>query len=281
MPFDDTTFNPTNPTVSVSSNNTNMLGLLSAGSNLAGSIVNGIVTAQQNKKARQFEQQQTNLKYQRDLEQWNRSNEYNTPSAQMARYEAAGLNKNLIYGQGTPGNTATSTPSYQTVSAKFGIPQIHGFDLINAYQDFRSRQEDIKYKTAAAYDMQNRANISNISQYLKPYEFEYLTGENWAYRDKTKQGLYDYNLDAKNLSLREKENNINRIIADVENKKAQTKLTTEKGFWASTKNRFFGETNTNIDKDSYLERLITDAFGVTIEKLLKGTKLAQQTILNP
>jgi len=33
-----------------------------------------------------------------------KQNEYNTPANQMARYKQAGLNPNLIYGQGNPGN---------------------------------------------------------------------------------------------------------------------------------------------------------------------------------
>lgn len=40
--------------------------------------------------------------------------EYNTPANQMARFQAAGLNPNLIYGQGNPGNQ----PAAQT-SAEF------------------------------------------------------------------------------------------------------------------------------------------------------------------
>lgn len=44
-----------------------------------------------------------------NLEMWNLQNAYNTPQAQMKRFEEAGLNPNLIYGQGTPGN-ATSAP---------------------------------------------------------------------------------------------------------------------------------------------------------------------------
>lgn len=51
--------------------------------------------------------------YSKDLEQWNRQNEYNLPINQMRRYEDAGLNPNLIYGQGDNGN-AKSSPSYPT-----------------------------------------------------------------------------------------------------------------------------------------------------------------------
>lgn len=50
--------------------------------------------------------------------QWNRKmvreqNEYNSPAQQMARYRAAGLNPNLIYGQGNSGNQ--SAPVSQVV----------------------------------------------------------------------------------------------------------------------------------------------------------------------
>lgn len=44
-----------------------------------------------------------------NLNMWNLQNEYNSPQAQMKRYEEAGLNPALIYSQGNPGN-ATSAP---------------------------------------------------------------------------------------------------------------------------------------------------------------------------
>lgn len=55
--------------------------------------------------------------YQRDVAMWNLENEYNSPRSQMERYQAAGLNPNLIYSQGTPGNS-TGTP-------KFNAPEIN------------------------------------------------------------------------------------------------------------------------------------------------------------
>lgn len=45
-----------------------------------------------------------------NLEQWNRENEYNTPSAQLARLKNAGLNPNLIYGNGSAVTTSASSP---------------------------------------------------------------------------------------------------------------------------------------------------------------------------
>ncbi len=48
---------------------------------------------------------------------WNMQNAYNTPAQQMARFKDAGLNPNLIYGKGTPGNaeqiTGAKAPDYE------------------------------------------------------------------------------------------------------------------------------------------------------------------------
>lgn len=45
--------------------------------------------------------------YQRNLQQWNLENAYNSPAAQMQRFAEAGLNPNLIYGQN---NYAANSP---------------------------------------------------------------------------------------------------------------------------------------------------------------------------
>lgn len=47
-----------------------------------------------------------------NLRLWREQAAYNTPANQMARYQAAGLNPNLIYSQGNPGNM-TSSPTMQ------------------------------------------------------------------------------------------------------------------------------------------------------------------------
>lgn len=58
------------------------------------------------------------LAYQRSIEQWNLQNAYNTPSAQMSRFAAGGLNPNLIYGQGSAGN-ANDKPEYRAAEQNF------------------------------------------------------------------------------------------------------------------------------------------------------------------
>jgi len=63
--------------------------------------------AQANKDLAAF-QADANQKY------LNQQNEYNSPKNQMARFQSAGLNPNLIYGQGSPGNQ-TSPLSYPDI----------------------------------------------------------------------------------------------------------------------------------------------------------------------
>lgn len=46
-----------------------------------------------------------------NIEQWHRENQYNSPAAQAARLQAAGLNTDMMYGQGGISNVSASSPS--------------------------------------------------------------------------------------------------------------------------------------------------------------------------
>lgn len=59
------------------------------------------------KRQMEYNKELQDYVFAKNLEQWHRENRYNSPSAQMARYRAAGLNPNLIYGQS---NTAGASP---------------------------------------------------------------------------------------------------------------------------------------------------------------------------
>ena len=67
------------------------------------------IAAQQNEnqKNRDWNLNLAKLQNQWNIDQWNRENAYNSPAAQMARYKAAGLNPDLIYGQQ---NLAAASP---------------------------------------------------------------------------------------------------------------------------------------------------------------------------
>lgn len=109
--------------------------------NMIGQGANMASQGNMNKKNREFAREQANLQYGRDLENWQRENEYNermwwaqnnynlglwntqnqyneqwwnkqnqynSPAAQMERFKEAGLNPNLIYGQSNMGGSVST-----------------------------------------------------------------------------------------------------------------------------------------------------------------------------
>lgn len=105
-----------------------------------GSLLGGIGSSAMNNKAvkdtnkanmeiakyqAQWQQQENEKAYQRSLNMWNLQNEYNSPTQQMARIRAAGLNPNLVYGNGVAGNSSGSAPQYEP--AKFNAPTMQAY----------------------------------------------------------------------------------------------------------------------------------------------------------
>jgi len=65
-----------------------------------------------------------------EINMWNMANEYNTPHAQMLRMREAGLNPNLMYGQGNtgnaPGHPSPQVPTVQNEMGNLKLPDILG-----------------------------------------------------------------------------------------------------------------------------------------------------------
>lgn len=97
----------------------------------------------------QWQQQENEKAYQRSLNMWNLQNEYNSPTQQMARVRAAGLNPNLVYGNGVTGNSAGSTPQYEP--AKFNAPTMQAYrgwnlgvsDAISQFLAYRTAKAQV------------------------------------------------------------------------------------------------------------------------------------------
>ena len=72
-----------------------------------------------NERTIQAQRDQAEFAYNKDLEMWNRANEYNAPTAQMARLREAGLNPNLVYGKGATATSSAQLPKYQAVRPEY------------------------------------------------------------------------------------------------------------------------------------------------------------------
>lgn len=87
------------------------------------------------------------LENQFNLDVWNMQNEYNTPAAQMLRYQDAGLNPNLIYGQSNmAGDVKTATAAQPRSSGNYNKSMQTGMQIVGQMlQAMRTGKEMFDY----------------------------------------------------------------------------------------------------------------------------------------
>lgn len=66
--------------------------------------------SEENRKMREYNLQLAKLQNYWNRQQWTLENSYNSPSAQISRMRAAGLNPDMMYGGGVSGNLSASSP---------------------------------------------------------------------------------------------------------------------------------------------------------------------------
>jgi len=192
-----------------------------------GGIIQGIGSGKRQRKniraQKQADLELAEYAYSKDLEQWERENLYNSPAAQMGRFEEAGLNPHLIYGQGSvAGNTAGQGPKYQQVRTNYsGVkPMINPLQIIGAFQDIEMKNAQIDLVRQQGAVKAEEANFANIffqgrgnkmfSGAERDFSFNrYLMGQAYTDRDGKRHGpgsrLWDYNtyqLQAKEQGVR-------------------------------------------------------------------------------
>lgn len=113
----------------------------------AGAITSRIAAERQAKHNRRL------AEFQADANQsyLNQQLNYNTPQAQMSRYQQAGLNPNLVYGQGTPGNQSAplSYPDIKPADMQSGLQNL--MPLLNQSLMTQSQTQAIDAKTRQTY----------------------------------------------------------------------------------------------------------------------------------
>lgn len=196
-----------------------MSGLL-AGAMAGGSILQGLTSIYNTNKTIQANRKMAEYAYSKDLEMWNKQNQYNDPSQQMARLKNAGLNPNMAYGSGSvAGNTSGQIPKYQAPEQKYDyeLPDIG--QMVGTYQNVQQTkvQTDLlKEQTNVARQNALNAAVNNVI--LQNKAKIGATGVEVAQLDLLqKQTLYPYQADQAKLKL---------AIGnqDLANKKAQNDL---------------------------------------------------------
>jgi hypothetical protein len=134
-----------------------LVPLIAAGAGLAGSGINAYSQGRQNKKTIKANKEMAQFAYKKDLEMWQRNNEYNRPEAQMERLRQAGLNPNLVYGNGSVvGNTSGQMPKYNAPRIDYNHQPFDPTPAIGNFIDAQLKEAQIDNLKANAQNVEAR-----------------------------------------------------------------------------------------------------------------------------
>lgn len=265
-------------------------GALAAAGSILGAGINAYSSNQMNKDiAREqmaWQQAENERTFQRNLEQWNRENQYNTPSAQMERLHAAGLNPNLVYGNGSGTMQSASSPQLQ--AAHSIMPQLRPYlDTAGISQMIL----DAKMKEAQIKNLEADTAGKNIGNDMKVFDLGVSKEVRQATIEKAfqeldystfhAQGEYTRNqLQLKELELKDfyKALEANKFQLTKSLNDAQIKQLTQNTEnllqthdWNAYKQEVMKTTGINIDTDPYYLKIIGQLLSGVMQRF--GIKL--------
>lgn len=136
---------------------------MAAASQLAVAAVNSSASASMNRRTRKWNEEQYRKQRENALSDWNMQNEYNSPQAQMERLRKAGLNPNLVYGNGA---TATSEAPPRQTDIKPWTPHAPQIDS-NMVGDIVNRYYDVRIKEATYDNLRTQNTVLTNEAVLK------------------------------------------------------------------------------------------------------------------
>ena len=233
---------------------------------MAGAAIGGLFDIASSALNNKYAQQQMQLQNQMNIEQWNRENQYNSPTAQMQRLSAAGLNPNLVYGNGA---TTLSASSPKLEAAQKKAPDLGQYAVmaVNAMLkqkelDIREKEVDSKVNLNASQAQWNkvRSDLDDLKLALEEVTFNNSVAKSDLMLQKLRETI-----DNLNASTRNYESMIGLNAFRSENLQSQTKLNEAKVQETFSRIK-------NIDEDTKLK---------AVEQVLKNSQvdLTNQQVL--
>lgn len=199
--------------------------LIAAGIGLTASGGSAYAQGKMNKKTRQWNEKMYGIQRKDALADWTRQTDYDSPTSQMARLRAGGLNPNLVYGSG--GGTQQAPPVRST-DVKQWSPQAPKIDA-SQVGDEVSRYYNIK-ATEATIDNLKQQNTLIIEQALlaEAQKNKVIAETPGVSQDIVhKAGLFPGQMDAQKADLNQKLVNIKHTMNQTEINIAQSSQSIE------------------------------------------------------
>lgn len=190
--------------------------------NLAGDVYTANMQEKINQENIAWQNQSLDINEANTLKNWNLQNEYNTPAAQMQRFKDAGLNPNLVYSQGNPGNAgAIATPQRGTPDLKAPDYRHIGDDVGNAlaaFQNYQFKKAQIDNTDANTTAAKANAALTDSNRQLNDARqrnidadtsLKLLSNASGTFDLGVKSDLRDTTVESAKENLRQISNNIN------------------------------------------------------------------------
>lgn len=121
---------------------------IAAGASLLGTGANIAATGRMNKKTRQWNEHMYDRQKNDSLDFWHQQNTYNSPQAQMARLQEAGLNPHLVYGNGSAVQTAGQIDTPHAMPYKPDAPDFNISGAVDGYFNAQTRHQTLENQKA-------------------------------------------------------------------------------------------------------------------------------------
>jgi hypothetical protein len=197
--------------------------LLTAGGSLLGPTGTAIGSALGAVFSQQYNQDQQN-NYNADMQSWqekmwNMNNQYNTPLAQRKRMEEAGLNPQLMYGQGTVGNS--SAPPSVPTGSKAPQSDFNNAQLALTLAQAKNIEADTANKLATNPLINKRTTLTGLQVDTEEQRGN-LLNQQWlnSIQDYTFKSLTQND----RASIIKSQSVINQSYADISDEKAKLQL---------------------------------------------------------
>lgn len=181
-----------------------------------GDAISGIAGMAAQHSANETNKELAKYAFEQNEKMWHMQNEYNDPSAQMERLRKAGLNPNLVYGNGVTGNAAGSAPNYQaphveaTTNGRFFADAAR--DATSGVLALQQQRENIEL-----------AKSQRQVQLQQSLESAARTAETYA---KTARSQFDLDLakELRNYSVEGAKANVAKVWSDIERNDMQNQV---------------------------------------------------------
>lgn len=207
-----------------------LLAAIPAAIGALGAAVNAMSQGSANRKNIQFQKDMYKIQRNDALSDWRMNNQYNSPEEQMRRLKNAGLNPNLVYGQGAVANSSSmpsATPTRNTNIAPINYDLSSIGDFVGSYMNIKTQMQqldNLKAQNELIKEQKQLTNAKYLTELERPDLLKEQTTSTFA---KTQWGGQAAERERSYFepTLQGKVEKVRSLQADIAYKQAQTDFT--------------------------------------------------------